>query len=294
MYGRAGLRLVSCRFVCGRRNFSESGNQKLSLAGKKALVTGSTSGIGLDIAFKLAGAGCSVALNGFGTEEQIKSLCHKIQKDNPGINAVYCAANLMYLKEIEHMMTDAKQKLGGKLDILVNNAGIQYVCPIVDFPPQKFDDIIAVNLAAVFHTTRLFLKDTFQPDKKSWGRIINISSVHGLVGSAHKSAYVASKHGVVGLTKVTALEMAGKGITCNCINPGWVLTALVEKQIVDRAVQQKITPQQASDELLAEKQPSKEFVNVDEISQTTLFLCSDAASHITGICIPIDGGWTSQ
>jgi len=179
----------------------------------------------------------------------------------------------------------------GGLDILVNNAGIQFVSPVENFPKDKWDSIIAINLSAVFHTIKESLPEM---RLQKWGRILNISSVHGLVGSVHKSAYVASKHGVVGLTKVVALETAGTGITCNCINPGWVRTPLVEKQIEARAIQKKISTETAAEDILSEKQPSKQFVKIRELASTVVFLCSDDSSQITGISIPIDGGWTSQ
>jgi len=174
---------------------------------------------------------------------------------------------------------------------LINNAGIQFVSPVENFPVDKWDQIIAINLSSVFHTIRGVIPLMKQ---QKWGRIINISSVHGLVASIHKSAYVASKHGVVGLTKTVALETAGSGITVNCINPGWVLTGLVEKQIETRATEKGITMEAAKTDLLAEKQPSKQFVAISQLADTAIFLCSDSASQITGISIPVDGGWTAQ
>jgi len=202
----------------------------------------------------------------------------------------YHPADMSRPEEIDSMITFAHSKLGG-VDILINNAGIQFVSPVENFPVDKWDQIIAINLSSVFHTIRCVLPLMKQ---QKWGRIINISSVHGLVASIHKSAYVASKHGVVGLTKTVALETAGSGITVNCINPGWVLTGLVEKQIQTRATEKGITMESAKTDLLAEKQPSKQFVAISQLADTAIFLCSDSASQITGISIPVDGGWTAQ
>jgi len=232
--------------------------------------------------------GASVMLNGFASSQDVEKLRNSFQKG--GIRVGYHGANLMKADEIVSLIQTTQSELGS-CDILINNAGIQYVSSIEQFPAQKWDDIIAVNLTAVFHTTKHALPMMRQ---RGYGRILNVSSVHGLVASVNKSAYVAAKHGVMGLTKTTALETAGSGVTCNAINPGWVLTPLVQAQIDAKAQQKHISVQQATEELLSEKQPSKQFVTAEHIGQTALFLCSEAASQITGIAVPVDGGWTSQ
>jgi len=231
-----------------------------------------------------------VAINGIAEPAAIEAILADI-KQSSGVAPVFAAGNLRHPAEIEKMIESAKVGLGGRIDILINNAGIQHVCPLVDFPPEKWDDIIAINLSSVFHSTRLVLREMLD---KQWGRIINISSVHGLVGSLHKSAYVASKHGVVGFTKVVALETAGSGVTVNCVNPGWVHTPLVEKQIVDKAKETGQTREQALRHLLEEKQPSKQFVEVEQLADVVLFFCSEASAQITGVSLPVDGGWTAQ
>ncbi len=258
-----------------------------SLEGKRAIVTGSTSGIGLGIANALAKHGCKLLINGFG--DQISSLTKKLAAEN-ATQVEFHGADLSKPPEIHDLFNHAKKTLGG-VDILINNAGIQHVSPIESFPDDKWNAIVAINLSAVFHTTKLavpFMR------AQNWGRIINISSVHGLVASANKAPYVASKHGVVGLTKAVALETAGTGVTTNCINPGWVRTPLVEAQIQAKATQLGVSIEEATKQLLAEKQPSKTFVTVDDIGATVIFLCSPAANQITGISLPLDGGWTSQ
>jgi len=227
-------------------------------------------------------------LNGFGDRKHIEHISKEIAQANK-TKIGYHPANLSKSAEIKDMI-DYANNLLGKVDILVNNAGIQHVSPIESFPPEKWDDIIAVNLTAAFHTTRHVLA---QMKQRKWGRIINISSVHGLVASADKSAYVAAKHGLVGFTKVTALETAGTGVTANCINPGWVRTALVESQIEAKAKQLNISITQATEQLLAEKQPSKQFVQVDDLAQTVLFLCGEHANQMTGTSLVLDGGWTA-
>jgi 3-hydroxybutyrate dehydrogenase len=257
----------------------------MDLRGKTALVTGSTSGIGLAIATELAKSGANVMLNGFDNIEGAKT-----QVSESGTRVEYHGADLSKPEEIEDMFNAIKRTFGG-LDILVNNAGIQHVAPVDAFPVDRWNAVIAINLSAPFHCTRLALP---LMKEKGWGRIINIASVHGLVASPEKSAYVAAKHGVVGLTKVTALETAKSGITCNAICPGWVLTPLVQKQIDQRADQRGISQVEAKTGLLSEKQPSGEFVSVAHIAQTVLFICSPAANEMRGSSLVLDGGWSAQ
>ncbi|HEE0105434.1 TPA: 3-hydroxybutyrate dehydrogenase [Citrobacter gillenii] len=256
----------------------------MNLTGKVALVTGSTSGIGLGIAQVLAKAGATLILNGFGDTEAAKDAVAKYGK-TPG----YHGADLSDAAQITEMMRYADSEFGG-VDILVNNAGIQHVSPLETFPVDKWNAIIAINLSSVFHTTRLALPGMRQ---RNWGRIINIASVHGLVASKEKSAYVAAKHGVVGLTKTTALETAQTGITCNALCPGWVLTPLVQQQI-DKRIAEGTAPDVARDALLAEKQPSREFVTPEQLGELALFLCSDGAAQVRGVAWNMDGGWVAQ
>lgn len=263
--------------------------QGTTLKGKTALVTGSTSGIGLGIAKTLAGQGANIIFNGFGDAKEIEALQKAVAKEY-GVQTFYHNADMSKGTEIEAMIQFAGDKLGG-VDILVNNAGIQHVANIEDFPVEKWDAIIAINLTSAFHTTRLVLPTM---KAKNWGRIINIASVHGLVGSTQKSAYVAAKHGIVGLTKVTALETAQTGITCNAICPGWVLTPLVQKQVDARAEVAGISVDEAKKMLLAEKQPSGEFVTPEQLGQLAVFLCSEAASQMRGNAMRMDGGWVAQ
>jgi len=253
--------------------------------GKKALVTGSTSGIGLIIAKTLAHRGADVVINGFG--DVAEALQHF---QNLPSKVFYHPADMRNPNEVEALMDFVHSKLGG-IDILVNNAGIQHVSPIESFPTEKWDAILAINLSAAFHSMRLAI-----PAMKSgnWGRIINIASVHGLVASANKSAYVAAKHGLVGLTKVAALELATTGITANAICPGWVRTELVQKQIDARAKMEAVSTEQAAQRLLAEKQPSLQFTTPEQIAELVLFLCSPAADNIRGSTFNLDGGWTAQ
>jgi 3-hydroxybutyrate dehydrogenase len=258
-------------------------------AGKAAIVTGSTSGIGLGIARALAEAGCDVMLNGFGEAAAIEHERTQIAKDF-GVRAAFNPADMTKPGEIANMV-DAATGEFGRVDILVNNAGIQHTARIEDFPVERWDAVIAINLSSSFHTIRAVVP---QMRKRNWGRIINIASAHGLVASADKAAYVAAKHGLIGLTKVVALETATTGITCNAICPGWVLTPLVEKQINERASREKIPVAQARTELLSEKQPSHEFATPEQIGALTVFLCSDAAAQICGAALPVDGGWTAQ
>jgi 3-hydroxybutyrate dehydrogenase len=259
------------------------------LKGKIAIVTGSTSGIGLGIARALAGVGCDVMLNGFGEPSAIKHELAMIAKDF-GVRVAFNAADLAKPAEVVQMVEAATCELG-RVDILVNNAGIQHTASIENFPINRWDAIIAINLSSNFHAIGAVIP---QMRERNWGRIINIASTHGLVASVEKAAYVAAKHGVVGLTKVVALETATSGITCNAICPGWVLTPLVEKQIGDRAAGEQISVDQAKVELLSEKQPSHEFATPQQIGALTAFLCSEAAAQIRGAALPVDGGWTAQ
>lgn len=257
----------------------------MNLHGKTALVTGSTSGIGLGIAKVLAQAGAQLVLNGFGDSSHARAEVAALGKI-PG----YHDADLRDVGQIEAMMHYAESTFGG-VDIVINNAGIQHVAPVEQFPVDKWNDILAINLSSVFHTTRLALPGMRQ---RNWGRIINIASVHGLVASKEKSAYVAAKHAVVGLTKTVALETARSGITCNAICPGWVLTPLVQQQQIDKRITEGVDPEQASAQLLAEKQPSGEFVTPQQLGEMALFLCSDAAAQVRGAAWNMDGGWVAQ
>lgn len=259
------------------------------LKGKTALVTGSTSGIGLGIARSLAAAGANIVVNGFGDSAEIHALRASMEQEF-GIQTSYSDADMSKPEQITAMMEAATQQFGG-IDILVNNAGIQHVANIEDFPVEKWDAIIAINLTSAFHTTRLALPGM---KAKNWGRIINLASVHGLVASAQKSAYVAAKHGLVGFTKTTALETAHTGITCNAICPGWVLTPLVQKQVDARAEKEGISNEAAKKSLLAEKQPSGEFVTPEQLGALALFFCSDAANQVRGVAWNMDGGWVAQ
>ena len=259
------------------------------LSGKTALVTGSTSGIGLGIARSLAEQGANIVFNGFGDAQQIEKLYNDVGREF-GVQTAYHNADMSKAQEIAALMAFAQEKFGG-VDILVNNAGIQHVANIEDFPAEKWDAILAINLTSAFHTTRLALPGMKQ---KNWGRIINLASVHGLVGSAQKSAYVAAKHGLVGLTKVTALETAQTGVTCNAICPGWVLTPLVQKQVDDRAAREGTDNDAAKRALLAEKQPSGEFVTPEELGALAVFFCSAAGAQVRGVAWKMDGGWAAQ
>src|SRR5258705_7642922 len=256
---------------------------------KTALVTGSTSGIGLGIATSLAASGANVSLNGFGDAAEIEKLRAKLAADH-AVEVRYDGADLSQQDAVERMMGNAVEQFGA-VDILVNNAGIQFVAPIDEFPVAKWNAILALNLTASFHTIRLALP----PMKaKKWGRIINIASAHALVASPYKSAYVAAKHGVPGLTKTVALEVATQGITMNAICPGYVWTPLVEKQIPDTAKSRGITEAQVISDVLLHAQPTKQFVQVGEIAALATFLASDAAASVTGTIMPVDGGWTAQ
>jgi len=256
-----------------------------TLHGKTALVTGSTSGIGLGIATALAEQGAAVILNGFGDVEGARA-----RVGRAGGRVGYHAADLCQPAEIDAMMSYALVEFGG-IDVLINNAGIQHVASIEDFPVERWDAILAVNLTAAFHTTRRALATMRARD---WGRIINIASVHGLVASVQKAAYVAAKHGLLGLTKVTALETARTGITCNALCPGWVLTPLVQRQVEARAARDGVVEHEARQALLLEKQPSGDFVTAEQLAATAMFLCSDAASQVRGAAWNVDGGWVTQ
>ncbi|MFC5497546.1 3-hydroxybutyrate dehydrogenase [Caenimonas terrae] len=255
------------------------------LKGKTALVTGSTSGIGLGIARALARQGANIVVNGFGDVDGPKA-----QIEALGAKTAYHGADMSRPAEIADMMKFAAATFG-QVDILVNNAGIQHVASVEEFPLDRWDAIIAINLSSAFHTTRLAIPAM---RAANWGRIINVASAHGLVASPQKSAYVASKHGLVGFTKSVALETATTGVTCNAICPGWVLTPLVQKQIDDRAKREGISVEQAKRELLGEKEPSLQFTTPDELGELAVFFCSDAAKNVRGVAWTMDGGWTAQ
>ena len=261
----------------------------MTLTGKTAVVTGSTSGIGLGIANALAAQGVSVMLNGFGDAAEIEQLRAGMAAKYK-VKVTYNGADLSKAAEVAGLIAAAEKELGG-IDILINNAGIQHVAPVEEFPVDKWDAVIAINLSSCFHTIRAALPGM---RKRGWGRIINIASAHGLVASAQKTAYVAAKHGVVGLTKAVALETATTGITCNAICPGWVLTPLVQKQIDVIAARDGISLDQAKAKLLSEKQPSLAFATPEDIGGLVVFLASEAAAQIRGSSISIDGGWTAQ
>ena len=255
------------------------------LQGKTALVTGSTSGIGLGIAKSLARQGANIVLNGFGDAAGPKAEIAAL-----GVKVAYHGADMSKAQEIEAMMAFAASTFG-RVDILVNNAGIQHVARIEDFPIERWDAIIAINLSSAFHATRLALPAM---QAANWGRIINVASIHGLVGSAEKSAYVAAKHGVVGLTKVTALENATTGVTCNAICPGWVLTPLVQKQVDAKAQALGLSNEEAKKVLLKEKEPSMQFTTPEELGDLAVFFCSPAGNNVRGVAWNMDGGWTAQ
>jgi len=259
------------------------------LKGKNAIVTGSTSGIGLAIAHSLAAQGCNILLNGFGDKAAIDALVKELQQKY-SIQADYSPADMSKPRDIADMVSMC-ERIFGRTDILVNNAGIQFTSPIDQFPEDKWDAIIAINLSAAFHATKAALAGM---KKRNFGRIINIASVHGLVGSSNKSAYVAAKHGIVGFTKVTALENGEANITCNAICPGWVHTPLVQKQIDDKAKAENITPEEATNRMLGEKQPNKRFIKPESIGAMIAFLCDEHGDSMTGEIITMDGGWTAH
>ena len=255
------------------------------IKGKTALVTGLTSGIGLGIACRLAAQGANIVLNGFGETQPAADAVRQF-----GVRSGYHGADMSKPSEIEAMLSYATREFGG-VDILVNNAGIQHVANVEDFPVERWDAIIAINLSSAFHTTRLAL-----PGMKAhnWGRVINIASAHGLVASAQKSAYVAAKHGIVGFTKSIALETATTGVTVNAICPGWVLTPLVQKQVDARAAKDGVNDAEAKRRLLADKQPSLQFTTPEQLGDLAVFLCSAAADNVRGVAWAVDGGWTAQ
>jgi 3-hydroxybutyrate dehydrogenase len=261
----------------------------MTLNGKVAVVTGSTSGIGRGIASALAAEGADILLNGFGDPDEISSL-RKSLAEAHGVRVAYSGADMSKPTEIVAMIEQAVAQLGA-LDILVNNAGIQHTASVHEFPVERWDAVIAINLSSAFHTIRSALPRMLSRD---WGRIINIASAHGLVASANKAAYVAAKHGILGLTKVVALETATTQVTCNAICPGWVLTPLVQRQIDDIASREGLDPEAARLRLLSEKQPSLEFATPEQIGAVSVFLCSEAAAQIRGVGLPVDGGWTAQ
>jgi 3-hydroxybutyrate dehydrogenase len=261
----------------------------MSLQGKVALVTGSTSGIGLGIARALAATGADIMLNGFGDAAQIEALRSELAATH-GVRVAYNGADISKPDQIAAMVADAAKTLGA-VDILVNNAGIQFTASVEEFPDDRWDQIIAINLSGVFHGMKAAIPGM---KAKGWGRIINVASAHGLVASPQKVAYVAAKHGVVGMTKVAAIELANSGVTVNTICPGWVLTPLVEKQLHDRAAREGKTLEQVTHDLVAEKQPMVKFTTPEQIGGLAVFLCSEAAATITGTPLSIDGGWTAQ
>jgi 3-hydroxybutyrate dehydrogenase len=259
------------------------------LKGKVAIVTGSTSGIGLGIAKVLAGRGADIVLNGFGDADEIEAIRTGIEREH-GVRTIYDGADMANGGAVRRLV-DATVETLGRADILVNNAGIQFTAAVEEFPVEKWDAILAINLSAAFHAIAVAVP---RMKEQGWGRVINVASAHGLVGSAHKAAYVAAKHGLVGLTKVVSLETAGAGITANAVCPGWVLTPLVEKQIADIAAQKKISREDATMALLGGKQPSRAFVTPEQLGGTVAFLCSPAADQITGTTVAVDGAWTAQ
>jgi 3-hydroxybutyrate dehydrogenase len=260
-----------------------------SLTGKVAFVTGSTSGIGLAVATALARAGSDVVLNGFGDSAEITALVAALERDF-GVRARHHGADMTRPDDVFAAVDFVQTELGS-LDVLVNNAGIQHTAPVEEFPRTKWDAILAINLSSAFFATQRALP---LMRERGWGRIVNVASVHGLVASPMKAAYVAAKHGLVGLTKVVALETAGSGVTANAICPGWVLTPLVDKQIDALAAEKGISRGEASISLLSAKQPSREFVAADDVGKLVVFLCSEGARAMTGVSLPIDGAWTAQ
>lgn len=259
------------------------------LKGKSAIITGSTSGIGLAIAEGLAAEGMNIVLNGFGDKEEIEALRSNLESRSH-VSVLYNDADMSKPDQISRLALEAQKEFGA-VDVVVNNAGIQHVAPVDEFPIEKWDAIIAINLSSAFHLIRGVLP---QMREMGWGRIINIASAHGLIASPFKSAYVTAKHGMIGLTKTVALEVAEQGITCNAICPGYVRTPLIESQIPDTAKARGISEEEVIKDVMLAGQPTKEFVGLDELSALAVFLCSDNASSITGAALPIDGGWTAQ
>ncbi len=259
------------------------------LKGKTALVTGSTSGIGLGIAKALAADGANMVLNGFGDRQEIEAMRADIAQ-SAGVEARYSPADMSKPDEVAAMIADAEKEFGA-IDVLVNNAGIQHVAPVHEFPVDKWDAIIAINMSSAFHTIRAALP---KMKEQGWGRIISVASAHALVASPYKSAYVTAKHGIAGLTKVVAMEVATAGITVNAIAPGYVWTPLVEGQVADTAKARNISEEEVKRDVMLAAQPTKEFVTIDQIAALALYLTTDAAAAITGAILPIDGGWTAQ
>ena len=270
----------------GRSAMSTMGRE---LAGKTAIVTGSTSGIGLGIARAFAAAGMNIVLNGFGDKNEVEAIRTELAKSYD-VKIAYSAADMSKPDEITAMVADAHIAFG-KVDVLVNNAGIQHVEAIETFPVAKWDAIIAINLSSAFHATRAVIPEM---KARKWGRVINISSAHGLVASPFKSAYVAAKHGIVGLTKTVALETAEHGITVNAICPGYVLTPLVQKQIPETAKARGLTEEQVIKDVLLHAQPTRQFVTTEQLGALAVFLCTGAAGSMTGTALPVEGGWTAQ
>jgi len=267
----------------------DMGTKMPDLSGKTAVVTGSTTGIGLAFARAFAKAGSNIVINGFGNPEDVEKERTSIQNDF-GVKAVYSPADMTRPAEITEMI-ELGTRTFGSVDILVNNAGIQFVSPVEEFPAEKWDAIIAINLSSAFHAIRAAVPGM---KKRNWGRIINTASAHSLVASPFKSAYVSAKHGIAGLTKTVALELATFKITCNCISPGYVWTPLVEKQIPDTMKARNLTKEQVIHDVLLEAQPTKEFVTSEQVAAVALFLCGDDAAQITGANLAIDGGWTAE
>src|SRR5919107_1188136 len=261
----------------------------MMLTSKTALVTGSTSGIGLAIARAMAKEGANVVLNGFGDAGEIETLRTGIEREF-GVKAIHSGADMTKPDEVAAMVRQAQEAFGS-LDVLVNNAGIQHVSPIEDFPPEKWDQIIAINLSSAFHAIRAAVPGM---KRNRWGRIISTASAHSLTASPFKAAYVSAKHGIAGLTKTVALELATHGVTANCISPGYVWTPLVEKQIPDTMKTRGLTREQVINDVMLTAQPTKQFVTVEQVAALAVFLCSDAASQITGANLSMDGGWTAQ
>lgn len=257
--------------------------------GKTALITGSTSGIGLGIAKAMAGAGANVVINGLGDAGEIEKIRAGLENEY-GVTTLYHPADMTKPDQIRAMCAEAA-KVTGAVDILVNNAGIQFVSPVQDFPEEKWNAILAINLSSAFHTIKACVTGM---RSKGWGRIVNVASAHGLVASPYKGAYIAAKHGLVGLTKTIALETARDNITCNAICPGYVLTPLVEGQIRDQAKAHKLPENEVIEKVILDPQPTKKFIQIDEVAKLALFLCGDAAQGMTGTALPIDGGWTAR
>jgi 3-hydroxybutyrate dehydrogenase len=285
------VRLTRRHFARTARDHKKQqyGAHMSELKGKVVVITGSTSGIGLGIAEAFAGHGAHVMLNGFGDPQHIETIRAGLAK-TAGVNVAYHAADMSRASEVRDLIATTADQLG-PVDVLVNNAGIQHVCPITDFPDEKWDAIIAINLSSAFHAIKAALPGMLE---RQWGRVINVASAHGLVASENKSAYVAAKHGVVGLTKAAALEVARRGVTVNAICPGYVLTPLVEKQIDDQARVNGIPRERVIEDIILLKQPTKKFVQISEVAALAVFLASSAGASINGTALSMDGGWVAQ